>query len=546
MKIKNNHSILLDLVLVITIVVTVVMLPVTVYIYNSDKVGFIDELKKSTQLTLKSISKNTRTYIESYAINDYKELLETEIEKKEILAIVVYDYNMANIRGQDRYIVGKIKTQDWNIEDYLNQNRVHQEILKNSFYQVEKTIYSNLGEEIGLIKVYASDRYINERLKNSLYRSFIVGTTLSVLLTVILYFVIIKFVLRPITKITDTLKDCDKDGIPKYKLQRTNTKEANQLVEAINFMVDAIKKSRLELKDERDRFQLAVDGSNDGIWDWNPKNNKVFFSHRWKEMIGYSDDEIGEDLSEWQDRVHPDDLEETLKLVGDHLNNQTQTYESKHRMRCKDGSWIWVLDRGKAKFDKYGNVIRVVGFHTDITKEMEREEDLKHTATHDLLTNLPNRFLFNEVIQTQLHRTKRNKNIFALLFVDLDGFKEINDAHGHDIGDDVLITVAKRMKEVIRGDDVLARLGGDEFVIGLADLEDRDQIIPLVDRLLKNIEKPMHFDEVTGELFVSASIGISLYMDNKPLDPETLLRQADHAMYEAKTSGKRQYKFFNG
>jgi PAS domain S-box-containing protein len=127
------------------------------------------------------------------------------------------------------------------------------------------------------------------------------------------------------------------------------------------------------LKDSEQRWQLAVSGANDGIWDWNLQSGTVYFSERWKSMLGYSDEEIGNTLEEWSTRVHPDDLEQTQAEIQRHLRGETDFYEWEHRLRCKDGNYKWVLDRGRAQFDDNGQPVRVAGSHTDITERRTAE-----------------------------------------------------------------------------------------------------------------------------------------------------------------------------
>jgi diguanylate cyclase (GGDEF)-like protein/PAS domain S-box-containing protein len=546
-KNKNgfSRSIFIKLIGAIALALLSVMAPVIYFMFQTDKEKLIANAKYDIDITLHSVEKIISEFIQSYAINEYEMLIRTETMKQNIAAIVVHDYNMGKIRGDEVYISGMIQNSAQTLRLFDPKNPQDLQKLEQSFYEVSSKIYSDLGELIGTVYIYGNDEFIAKALNDALVQNVIMGVLLFVSLCIVLYVLISAFVLQPITQIIMHLKDSDADGIPKKKLSLTGTRETNNLVSSINTMIDVVKRSRDEIAVEKERFQLAVEGTKDGLWDWDVRENSVYFSPQWKAMLGFNEDEITNSIDEWKSRVHPEDLKDTLKELDAHLQGKTDTYESKHRIKRKDGNWMWILDRGKAKFDANKKAVRVVGFHTDITDEVEHEQMLKHTATHDTLTGLPNRFLFNEVIQNQLFRTKRYKKLFALLFLDLDGFKKINDDYGHETGDKVLICVAKRMKETVRANDVLARLGGDEFVMGLSDLEDRSQLNPLLDRLLGKIEEPMRFEGIEKDLFVSVSIGVALYSIQKDQDPETLLRQADYAMYQAKTSGKRQYRFFS-
>ncbi len=305
-----------------------------------------------------------------------------------------------------------------------------------------------------------------------------------------------------------------------------------------------IQEATAQLESEKNRFMLAIEGTQDGMWDWNLKTNALFFSERFETMLGYDAGELPQNITAWFGLLHPEDKIRTEAVVQEYLASKgTQHYEAIFRLRAKDGTWKWILGRGKAQFDPEGNPERFVGFNTDFTQQKEYQEKLDHTAKHDALTHLPNRFLLSELLEHEMHVVKRNHTHLALLFIDLDGFKEINDTYGHGAGDVVLSTVATRMQQLIRESDIIARLGGDEFVIVFSDLSNNSEVVPLLQRLLNDIATSILHD---GKLLhVSASIGVSFYPQEENIGNEALLRQADQAMYYAKLAGKNQYQFFN-
>jgi len=148
------------------------------------------------------------------------------------------------------------------------------------------------------------------------------------------------------------------------------------VISVLIFMLIQNRKLSKKLKYSEDRLKFAIDGSGDGLWDWNIITGKVYFSKRWKEMLGFKENEIENDLKEWSSRVYSDDLDNTMKDVQAHIDGKTEIYENEHRLLCKDGSYIWILDRGKALFDSSGKAIRMLGFHTDITHRKEMEQKL--------------------------------------------------------------------------------------------------------------------------------------------------------------------------
>ncbi|ACL72932.1 diguanylate cyclase/phosphodiesterase with PAS/PAC and Chase sensor(s) [Thioalkalivibrio sulfidiphilus HL-EbGr7] len=586
-------------------------------------------------------------------------------------------------------------------------------------------------------------------------------------------------------------------------LSMANT-QARALRIADQLTVD-IRDREARLSDSEYRWRFALEGAGDGVWDWNLEDNTVYFSRRWKSMLGFEDQEIGQGLDEWQRRVHPDDLDSTLAELKGYLNGDRGEYVSEHRMRCKDGSWKWILDRGmvvsrdgqgrplrmigthtdisgqkaleaareeilarlqtitsrvpgvvyefrlqadgrscfpyaseairqiyrvspeevktdasavfailhpddydavvesiqhsarhltpwrheyrvkfpdgtvrwlygdslphrepdgstlwygfitditerkeaeaalrkahsetqrfrealdyvssfiymkdtqsrytyanRATLELFGTndhdlpgsddfrffsdstahrlreidrhvflgeqtseeieavdpgghrrvyleiktpiydeterdeVIGLLGISTDITAIKEHERQLEHIAHFDALTNLPNRVLLADRLHQAMAQAVRRGHHLAVAYLDLDGFKAINDRYGHAVGDKLLMAVAQQMHEVLREEDTLSRLGGDEFVAVLLDLADVEACVPLLTRLLAAAARPVSIEG--RELRISASLGVTFYPQAEQIEAEQLLRQADQAMYQAKLAGKGRYHVFD-
>lgn len=419
------------------------------------------------------------------------------------------------------------------------------------------------------------------------------------------------------------------------------------------------------LQESEDRWRFALEGAGDGVWDWDLPTSSVWFSNQWKTMLGYDEDEIGTGLDEWSSRVHPEDMPSVMADLQPHLDGKTAAYINEHRVRCKDGSYKWILDRGQViSRDAAGKPLRVVGVHTDITERKQSEERLKLAATvftharegilitdaeiniievndtftditgysrdevlghnprifqsgkqspefyaamwqsintngywkgevanrrkngeayietltistvkdatnqvsnyvalftditqlkahqhqlermanYDVLTSLPNRVLLADRLRQSMIQCKRHGQSLAVVFLDLDGFKRVNDQHGHDLGDELLIVISQRMKEALREGDTLARIGGDEFVAVLADLVKVEDCQPVLERLLLVSAESVSIDNKI--LNVSASIGVTLYPEDNG-DADLLIRHADQAMYMAKELGKNRYHLFD-
>jgi len=192
--------------------------------------------------------------------------------------------------------------------------------------------------------------------------------------------------------------------------------------------------------------------------------------------------------------------------------------------------------------DSKGNhIVRLILI--DINEQKVYEHELNRIAQHDALTNLPNRILLSNRLQQAMTRAQRNGLHLAVVYLDLDGFKAVNDTYGHEIGDQVLIAIAHRMTEVLRDGDTIARLGGDEFVAILHDIIKIENVIPLLTRFLETIAQPILVDDLS--LQISASLGVSFYPQITEVDTDVLLRQADQAMYQAKLAGRNRYHFFD-
>jgi diguanylate cyclase (GGDEF)-like protein/PAS domain S-box-containing protein len=314
---------------------------------------------------------------------------------------------------------------------------------------------------------------------------------------------------------------------------------------AVFVEIDITARQQMEeaLRESEERYALAMQGTNDGLWDWNLKTNEVYFSGRWKSMLDYEESEIGNTLDEWFGRLHPGDAERIKMEVLNHLAELSLQFESEYRILCKGRTYRWMLSRGVIVRDASGKAYRIVGTQTDITYRKFTEEQLLHDASHDALTGLPNRVLFMERLSHAISLAKRRRNYsFAVLFFDLDRFKLINDSLGHLVGDQLLIAIARRLEKYLRVGDTVARLGGDEFTILLEDIRDGSVVTNIVNRLQEELTRPFNLNG--HEVFTSTSIGIALSTIGYDR-PEDLLRDADIAMYRAKASGKARYEVFD-
>lgn len=253
-------------------------------------------------------------------------------------------------------------------------------------------------------------------------------------------------------------------------------------------------------------------------------------------MLGYDDQELPNHRDTWMQLIHEDDLDKSKQTIASYLNGELPEYRLEHRLRCKDQSYKWVLSRGMiVEWNADGSPSRMVGVHTDINKRKETEDLIWRQANFDALTGLPNRRMFFDRLKEEIKKSVRNNNTFALMFIDLDGFKEVNDTYGHQVGDELLQAVAESISGCIRASDTFARLGGDEFTIILSSMENNDACSFVAEKILKHIHTP--FSLSVGKVTISASIGVALYPDNGATH-DKLISAADSAMYDAKAKGK--------
>ncbi|MBL4934433.1 EAL domain-containing protein [Clostridium sp. YIM B02515] len=299
------------------------------------------------------------------------------------------------------------------------------------------------------------------------------------------------------------------------------------------------KEEQLRISDER--YRLALDGARDAIWDWDIKRNKAFTSSRWREMLGYTEEDLRVDHLTWKELIHSDDKERAFKAQKDHLDGKTPFYTSEYRLRMKNGEYKWVMVRGKALRDEEGNPIRIAGSQTDITERKNFEEKINFMAYYDSLTGLNNRAMLEMRLNKSLHESKQNNLRGAVLFLDLDNFKSVNDTHGHSAGDEILKGVAAILKTFENDNIVISRFGGDEFVIMIHNIQSNEQVTNLAKDIVKSVNKCWL---VQGrEFYSTVSVGIVFY-DSKNCDTQSILSNADCAMYSVKKSGKDNYNVF--
>jgi diguanylate cyclase (GGDEF)-like protein/PAS domain S-box-containing protein len=312
------------------------------------------------------------------------------------------------------------------------------------------------------------------------------------------------------------------------------------LTRSIRYAIER-KRAVEELRYSEARFRAFFESAGVGALHVDPSEGRfVQINERFCQITGYTRQELLN--MTFQDITHPDDQESDRINFKRLVDGELQAYEAEKQYIRKDGQTVWVHISVTMIRDVSGRPVRAAGIVQDISARKKAEERVQHLADHDELTGLPNRRLLCDLIQFNLAQARRNKTKLALLFLDMDRFKQINDTLGHEAGDEVLKVAGARLRSTIRESDIIARIGGDEFTILLPDLAHVDAISEVARKIIDVFQMPFLIDG--QETFVTPSIGISMYPeDGEKIDH--LLKNADMAMYQAKQRGGNKYQFYS-
>ena len=286
------------------------------------------------------------------------------------------------------------------------------------------------------------------------------------------------------------------------------------------------------LRESEERYSLATLGANDGLWDWNLENREIYYSPRWKSMLGYEEAQIGRSPDDWFKRMHPADRVGVEKKLAQHITGLSSHFESEYRILDASGTYRWMLCRGLALRNGNGKAHRIAGSQTDITDR----------KVYNPLTGMPNRILLMDRLERALKRIQRQQTAFAVVALDVDGLRMINDSLGYVVADQLLSQVARRIQGCLSSQDTIAHCGTDDFVLLLEDIKNARNATIAVARVLRELEQPFQVDGET--VYVTASAGITLGTKDYSR-PEELLRDASAAMNRAKAAGKGRCEIFD-
>jgi diguanylate cyclase (GGDEF)-like protein/PAS domain S-box-containing protein len=299
-----------------------------------------------------------------------------------------------------------------------------------------------------------------------------------------------------------------------------------------------------ELQQHRHSLWYALNVATDGIWEWNIKTNALYVSPKLKQMRGYGPEEEVGNVSFWVQGIHADDRERVMALMSEHLEGKLARYEAVYRLRNRAGHYIYVHDRGiVSERDREGHPLAAVGMVQNITDQVKLRERLENQAARDELTGAFNRRVCKEVVEQQIVASRISGSKFAVMFVDLDYFKRVNDEHGHHSGDKVLRSFVESVTQHLRDEDVLFRWGGEEFLVLLPGL-DEEIVLKVAEKLRHYIESTPVILSEGQSISLTASVGVAVYPTHGS-ERGHLINKADIAMYRAKNNGRNRVELFS-
>lgn len=333
-----------------------------------------------------------------------------------------------------------------------------------------------------------------------------------------------------------------KDGTILYGLFSGEIIENQGKMFFLTVMIDITEQVLLpkKIEEQKHRLENIIDGTHLGTWEWNIQTGETVFNERWAGIIGYTLDELAPvSIETWIKYAHPDDLKESDELLKKHFNNESDYYDFESRMLHKNGSWVWVLDRGKViERDSDGKPLRMFGTHADITEKKQLQEKIKEISIRDPLTNIFNRRYIFERLEIALSEFIRKNRIFTVSIIDIDHFKNINDSFGHQAGDQILIEFSEVLSSNLRPYDLLGRYGGEEFIV-VSMNANKEQSGSAIERIL-SVVRNKTFIFNNNEIKLTFSCGISESVGHNNISVENIIGKADERLYEAKNTGRNK------
>ncbi|WP_461206764.1 EAL domain-containing protein [Clostridium sp. DL1XJH146] len=307
-----------------------------------------------------------------------------------------------------------------------------------------------------------------------------------------------------------------------------------------DLLVETVDRYIKQQNDKR-RYRMVLQATNEGVYDWNIKKDKIYYSTTWKSMMKYDNDSIEDNTCYLFDRIHPENIDLVKDNLKECFENDRDKYNIEYRIRKKTGEYFWVQDNGTIVKDENKNPIRVVAALKDISERKKWERTLFNIAYYDELTGLPNRTFFKKQLALNLEGSIDINRKGAMYFVDIDDFKKVNDILGHEYGDELLIQIAEKLKNCVGKESVISRFGGDEFLVLKDNLKSKDEAIQVAEKIQSIFSYSIIIKDF--RFYVTASIGIALFPENGN-EVNEIIKNADTAVNIAKRKGKNTYVFY--
>lgn len=391
---------------------------------------------------------------------------------------------------------------------------------------------------LGCLWILLSDRLVSWLISDDellILVSMIKGW-FYVLVTAYIIFYLVSSHLKRIKSTEEMLMESYKQLSAAHEELESAYEEIAASEEELKQQFDQLMESQQMLLESEERYRLISEAANDAIWE--EKNEERHFSDRWFEITGYSREEL-EEIGDWESLIHSEDIEIARAKMNEYKQRKNRSYNCEYRIRRKDGKYIWLQDRGKALFDASGKVCRMAGSHTDITELKSSQEKLRFLAYHDLLTGLPNKISLQENAKDFFGSTEKST---ALMCINIDNFKNINNTMGHAFGDEVIVKVSERLTSLIGKKCSIFRLDGDEFIIIMPDIKDAAEAENFAESILDGFRERF---EINGSiLHINLSIGIVIYPAHGNCFDD-LMKHAVTAIRSSKEGGKGRYILYN-
>ena len=488
-----------------------------------------------------------------------QDLVSTAALNENVKTVAVVDSNQQIVLSnnfREKYMFAKLQLDRYEgevLDRVINENEI---VVKTFEDSKELVVYAPLqmiskGNSLnrkfnGVIFIrYSLTSAYSELMHDSLFMLINFSMILLFTITLFIYFINRTLVL-PLKCLVQSINITDITNQP--TLQQSGLGEVGLLQGAFSRLIDDVSRNINQLSENEARWFNAINGTQDGVWDWDVDAGKIYYSNRWKEMLGFEQDEISSDILEWENRIHPDDVFQVTDDLALHFSGRSSFFESTHRLKCNNGEYLWILSRGQTvSWDTEGNPLRVIGTTMDITSYKQVHERVKSDVQFDEITALPNKLQLISHLSKESNRLKNKKSFGALLYIDCDQYKKINELEGQNKGDELLYLIARRLEQNKLSPDFISYIQGAEFIIMLSDLHtNREQAAELVLMFTKKLDVALTlpFEVVGEELVLSYAYGITLF-PAKDTESEDLLRQSSMAMNTAKDNQFGNINFFS-